>query len=877
MNKFLAFVFTFCLTPSLVTAGRVTDTTKRPVIASSVKSNQPTPSAKDTNTNRSGNNVRSATTSNTTIKRDTTNRVSQSKSNRNTTNTSRVSNRIAGTSQIKKQSPAPRVMARATAIDQTSSTMSETRTGAEYEKCKSAFFTCMDQFCQLKSDDYRRCACSDRMKSLSEVRSTLQEAGNQLTVFTENLDVIGLTKNQATAMKTASEGENALTSDKSASKALLQAIMNSLRGEDSNVSGKYSDLNSINLSFDAVNSFGTMDAGQAIAKYSGQNLYSAVYPQCRQAVKADCNNASMQRAINAYLMAIEQDCNTVQSAIENMQKQAKASIRESSAMLDLARVENRQNHNSDDVATCINNVESAILSEEVCGKNYHKCLDNGQFIDISTGAPIAGIENFYELENMLTFSSNVDLASQKLSKLSDNRTFVLNFESHVKKFAKDALDKCREKSDEVWADYLDKALLDIYYSQKSKVSEIKQGCFDFISACQENGTNAMTAAMASLTGDARIVLQPDSIELTTTMCENYITSCDKMFAGDTETTQLFKDYIAHQVSTDTLAACRAVIQQCFDNFGGTNYENFYTLSGGVITEQQALDWFTLYDHSTDTNTNPNCMDSYSYCEPSDRNISGRNIVSKCAAQAQKIDACGNRDILIKAFGGFDKYTGNPNSKDYELVSPTDKTKNGAIYWGTLKKSTQTSLSFPVNRQTPRPIGVASEVYYKIIDILTTQCRNLDGVFSELLWIDPTYQTPYSSPKIGIAGPCFIANSASDWYYGSLRYKYSISDAENMCPKGYSSTIDTKSWGACLCWENGARRSNNGTFAKCTAMIPYTSTQIQEDPSLNGQDSGHIINQYKDQVCPSDATIDKSRTCTVGNTTYDSLPEGQTKK
>ena len=106
----------------------------------------------------------------------------------------------------------------------------------------------MDQFCQLKNDDYRRCSCSNRVFDLSEVRATMQDAGDQLTVFNENLDVVGMTAAQATAMKTASEGENALTSDTSASKQLLQAIMNSIRGDDATVGGKYSGLNSITLS-----------------------------------------------------------------------------------------------------------------------------------------------------------------------------------------------------------------------------------------------------------------------------------------------------------------------------------------------------------------------------------------------------------------------------------------------------------------------------------------------------------------------------------------------------------------------------------------------------------------------------------------------------
>ncbi len=848
MNKFLAFVLLFCLAiPDTMAAVRGANAPKRQNTTDIKQDKTINLQVANLNSARSTVNSKTKTVSNQTSKRTTTQRQTGQNTSRATLNAnqSRVSARVTNS----VQATTPKVTPRAAAIDQTSAAMAETRTGSEYEKCKSAFFTCMDQFCQLKNDDYRRCACSNRMKSLSEVRTTLQEAGNQLTVFTENLDVVGMTKNQATAMKTASDGENALTSDKSASKALLQAIMNSLRGQDSNVGGKYSDLNSINISFDAVNSFGTMDAGQAIAKYSGQNLYSAVYPQCRQAVKADCNNASMQRAINAYLMAIEQDCNTVQSAIENMQKQAKASIRESSAMLDLARIENRQNHNSDDIATCINNVESAILSEEVCGKNYHKCLDNGEFIDISTGAPIAGIKDFYKLEQMLTFANDVDLASQKLSKLSSNRTFVLNFESHVKKFAKDALDRCREKSDDVWSNYLDKALLDIYYSQKDKVNEIKQGCFDFISACQENGNNAMTAAMASLTGDAKIVLQPDTILLTKNMCDDYIQSCDNMFDGDTSTKQLFSEYINHQVSVDTLAACRAIIQQCFDNFGGKNYENFYVLSGGIITPQEALDWFTLYDKTNVTTPKNNfiCEESITnYCE----DTKNRTIVSKCANQAAKFEACKDPSVLVKAFGGFDKFTASPDKGSSSIIYIKTKASKNNTYWGLLQYDdmSQDSSEARVTRQAPRPTGVASEIYYKIIDILSTQCRNLEGKFNELRWLDSDYQTRYSSYQ-DKKGPCFIHNVKSQFSDG-----YSVFIGENMCPKGYSTTIDTDSWGACLCWENGARRSNNGQSTKCEAMIP---------------NKDHMMNTAKDQVCPAGATITNENNCKD----YSDVPSG----
>ncbi len=777
------------------------------------------------------------------------------------------------------------------AIDGISDVMSETTTGAEYEQCKSAYFTCMDQFCELKNDDYRRCSCSNRVFDLDEVRDVMQDASDQLTVFTENLDVVGMTAEQATAMKTATEGENALTADTSASKQLLQAIMNSIRGDDATVGGKYSGLNSITLSFDTVNAFGTADAGQIIATYNGQNLYNAVYPQCREAVRADCTDAQLQRAINAYLMAIEQDCNAVQSAIENQQKQMKAAVRESSAMLDLARVENRQNHNSDDMATCLANVEQAVLSEEVCGADYHKCLDNGEFIDVSTGAPIAGVENFYELGNLLKFADGVDAADQKLSKINSNRSFVNNFENRVKKFAEPALDKCTEIADEVWSEYLDKAMLDIYYAQQSKVAEIKQGCFDFVSACYMNGDTALTAAMAELTGDDTVVLQPDKVTLSTEMCRDYIDSCNMMFYEQTDGQNIVTDYINNRQETDTLTACRAVVKQCFDNFGGTNYENFYYPYSGLFKTGEALEWFTLYEYDENGNQITDTP------------------VSKCAQQLKDIESCSSPEIMETAFGGFDVITASKGiynnqtvfyfNKDGEYKENGDAGKHRKYGLLDATKTENVTLTGGqttgdvrlLAHHTPRSIGVATEIYNQIVDSLTTQCSNLQGRFIELQFIkNELYQE---------AALC-LANFENSVEYGggglapSLTVLYGIKNGEDMCPREYDLNVDTQSWGACLCWENGGRRSKWGTSPKCMAVLPTTS--VVNDAACS---TGHMVSSANatdttkwctvtpnsnNQVCSGTSTINgfslyidyETGACTDGQTTptiLNYLPEG----
>ena len=717
------------------------------------------------------------------------------------------------------------VVSRAATENANKKTMSDTRTGAEYEKCKNTYFSCMDQFCTLKNDDYRRCSCSDRVFDMIDQRKTLEGANEKLTAFTESLEAVGMTAAQATAMKQASEGENALTSDKSASKALLQAIMNSISGKDANVGGKYSDLNSINISFDTANAFGLTDAGQAIAAYNGVALYSAVYPQCRQAVKQDCTDASLQRAVTAYLMAIEQDCNTVQTAIGTTQKQLKAAVREGDAMLDLARVENRQKHNSSDLTTCINEIEAAILSEQVCGANYHRCLDNGEFIDVTTGKPITGVVKFYELGNLLKFAEGVDATKQQLSQIPSNRTFVQNFESRYKQFAASALDKCVEQADIAWADYLDKALLDIYYAQQAKVQEIKQACFDFVSSCYVNADKSITAAMQSLTAGNEIVINPDKIDLTDQMCTNYVASCDGMFPSG-QNGGIIAEYINTQKSTDMLASCRAVAKQCFDKYGGTNYENFFYPYSGLFTPGTAPDWFTLCTGCNDDDINdPKKCDKTTECALVDDKI---DYVSVCAKQLSEISACSDPALIVQVFGGLNKY----NKQQYGL-----------------------RIDKEIKDRYTRPTGVATEVYNQVLSVLSTQCMNLNGRFVE--YQSASLMSFYNNDALCTIKPY---NDIPATYSGikdlyGLNMK-SATKTEYICPRGYDTSVDTQSWGMCSCWENGGRRSQNNYTTKCVEK--YYGTD--KTGSYGWIDAPALSS--KNQVCTAYVQRNKNKTLEI---------------
>ena len=764
MKKFFTFVFTIIICAFGATAAtrdeKVQIRGKNSTITSTEKTARSTTNRTATKSTAPVQNTSARTTKNTVIL--TPRKQTQSVTARTPTTTSRSATRtsITGT---KKQNITAR------AANTTTAQPTETRTGAEYEQCKTAFFTCMDQFCELKNDNFRRCSCNDRVFKFQDIMDTYQSANEMLTEFSENLDVVGMTRAQATAMKTASEGEDALTEDKSASKQLLQAIMNAIKGEDASVGGKYKNLNSITISTDLSNAFGLDDMGQVIASYNGANLYKAVYPKCKNAVAQDCNKASLQRAINAYLMAIEQDCNTVETALQSQQKTLKGATHESSAMLDLARVENRRNRNSDDIATCISNVEEIVKSDEICGSDYHKCLDYGQFIDVTTGAPLTGVVDFYKLGELLTFKNAENLNDQKLSSLSNNRQFVRFFETKTKQFAQDALDNCVEQSDTVWKQYLDMALLDIYYAQQAKVDEIQQSCFDLVTACYNNQNTAIASALATLTGDTSILLKPAVIELTSTMCSDYIQSCNNMFAGN-----VVKMYLDNKDNTDSDSACRAIAQQCFDKFGGTGYENFYYLQSGLFAPGAAIDWFSLYDDNN-------------------------NLVSPCAQELAATQGCNKPELLERVFGGFNK------------LSNAD----GIIY------------TYPDNTSPDRqirPKGVATEIYSKILDNLGNYCSGLNGYLVEYQHLiqygynaNNFCEIDTSSPSsLFIKTPNFLSTRTLDYWYRFI-------ENENMCPMNYAAKIDIKSWGICSCWENGGYRSKNGTSQTCLPIIPIANT------------------------------------------------------
>ena len=389
---------------------------------------------------------------------------------------------------------------------------------ADYSQCKSVYYECMDEFCANKDANLRRCACSSRIHEFDNIQKQLDAAEDKMLDFNQRLFTVSLDKEDAAAISVASEGELAFdsTKDKSKSEKYLKKIQKTL---DSSSNSKFdSELSTISLSLDIDSAWDDVDSysGVATTSKSGLSLYNAARPICVEMAQEVCTDDELKIAQDGYKLTIQQDCNTVAKSYETLYNNAMEKIRESGALLDMARLDSYQQRNSDDTLTCKKKILDKLSETSVCGEDLHKCLDmTGEYIDPATGKAFLS-ENLKNLANLLKEPTG----NMKWSELSQNEPFV-NFLKSKKKFLTTATEQCREISDTIWREFLDDALSQIKLAQRAKLEEVRQGCTKLISECK---TKALTD-LADFDARTLSVFKINANKTANEMCSDVQNSC----------------------------------------------------------------------------------------------------------------------------------------------------------------------------------------------------------------------------------------------------------------------------------------------------------------------------------------------------------------
>ena len=409
--------------------------------------------------------------------------------------------------------------------------------GGGYAECRTAYATCMDQFCANANDTYRRCICSARYDEFRNTENAIDQALTLLAQFQDNnLNAVGLSAAEVNAMYSATEGENAIKKDTSAAGQMLAEINDLLSGRSSSSGVENANATvsagvlSIDFTSDMDDIWGDSgssifdtDTGVDLAALTGQELYAEAARQCLEVVADSCeNDAVLTMARSAYGIMVTQDCNLYERNINAQKENLEQTVRTAEKYLREARLEEYQSHNSADVNECITNVRNAILTDIACGPNYEKCMDpTGAYINSTTGEPIYS-PRLFQLENLIGLSGEIG------DVLADNQSFD-DFLDEKRIYAQTALDSCRDIADTVWTEFKRQALIEIAQAQDEKLEEVKMSCVSTVAECYDTQSGALrdfdtTTAQYSGAISAAAARQ---------MCQDQVIACASLY-GNTE-------------------------------------------------------------------------------------------------------------------------------------------------------------------------------------------------------------------------------------------------------------------------------------------------------------------------------------------------------
>ncbi len=425
---------------------------------------------------------------------------------------------------------------------------------ANYSKCKTVYYECMDEFCANKDTNLRRCACSSRIHEFDNIKKQLNNAEDKMLDFNQRLLTISLDKEDAAAINVATEGELAFqTKDSSQSEKLLQKITDTLNS--SNDSRITNNLASVSLSLDIDSAWDDIDSLSGISTTSknGLDLYNAAHPVCIEMAKEVCSEDELSIVQDGYKLTIQQDCDTVAKSYKTLYNNAMNKIHESGALLDISRLNVYQQRNSDDTLTCKKKILNQLSDASVCGENLYKCLDiSGKYIDPSTGKAFLSAD-LSNLKDLL----QEPIGDEKWSKIGKNESFV-NFLNSKKPFLEPAIKQCQDISEMVWKDFLDDALSQIKLAQNAKIEEIKQNCTVLIAECKTNAMNNLSAFDSRALSMFNVAADKTANE----MCSDVQNSCIALM-GDSADWKSGIAGLATDITYDTvLDTCGQIGRDC---------------------------------------------------------------------------------------------------------------------------------------------------------------------------------------------------------------------------------------------------------------------------------------------------------------------------
>ena len=407
--------------------------------------------------------------------------------------------------------------------------------GGGYASCRDSYATCMDQFCAIANDTYRRCFCSDKFANYRETADNLEKALGLLADFqNNNLNAVNKTAAEVKAMYSTTAGEEVIKKDTSSTQKLLDEIGDILSNKSSASNTKRQNTTSLNvLGFGDFSAMGDIwgDSDNLLfggertntADLEGAALYQNANKQCMAITRDSCSgDAALNLASSAYSIMITQDCNAFEKSLETKRKGLTDTVRQAEQILREARLEEYRTHNSKDVNDCLAKVEEAFKNPMTCGENFEKCLDyTGKYINAVTGEPI-----YHELFNLTKIAPELPDDGDIVKANKEWNNFFENLHDR----ANAALDTCRDDKDIVWEEFKRMMIIKIAQAQDDKIESVKDSCVQTIKECYDS-TDGTLKELASDIEDKKLDTSASRTLATRGMCYDKVMACAALYGG----------------------------------------------------------------------------------------------------------------------------------------------------------------------------------------------------------------------------------------------------------------------------------------------------------------------------------------------------------
>jgi len=716
---------------------------------------------RDTNTVNTRQNISQRNDANISVRATTPRRtVIQRSSTRSQNARATTKKTVIGRSATQKPVTA-RVSIGPTRVSRAATTVKTRTFGTNYNSCRDAYFTCMDQFCATVNENYRRCVCSSKLKDIQNTEKLLSQTANNLQDFENlNIDAISKTANEVKAMNSATSGEAAIKKDKSDSANTLKNISGVLKDtkkQSLSTSGKLDAGGDIKAIWSTTNLIG----GSDIANLTGESLFNAVHVQCAEMVAESCIDSDLKMVSSAYGMYIENDCALLQNNLNSKMNVANANIRSTRHKMQDARLENYNVHNSLSLDQCIAKVREDITMDTACGDEYVHCLDfSGKYLNITTGAAIY-TPDFYQIENQISLSGDV-LTNSK------NSSFI-SMMNKKRAFAQKDLDLCSDDADYVWNEFLRQALVEIYQAQQKRIESVKNECLQVVNECYLK----QSESLKNFTDSSSQLIFVQTLELSEEMCAEKLNTCSNLYGGGPEGLEILvatmtgiTDLTIEQSCPDLLAKYAQSICAVPDSDSAHSYpygcrkyapgESYYartalcnetlinpfSRSDILTTQTTSLGYYDYLGKCQDyTKKYTSCKVGYYLYNDNDNaaQICGGNEIYDsnthyCKERATECRACRN-DLICP--GGIKP----PVAINSELYNTCGQYYVGSLYQQlviyALQNCTRTSNTEKVLSESllTEVDKVAKSVRSSLINILSQECSDLNGIWVDTVWLD----------------------------------------------------------------------------------------------------------------------------------------------